>query len=206
MIKVMEKKRARTRAAILKSSKGLFVNNGFDETSMEEIAADAEIATGTLYNYFKTKSALLFAMYEDLAVELIQNAPKRQAGLIDAQTALRDVFAVLVHFSKTGALFPKPIMRKVMSHLFAGSAQELGDLVSIEIQFMSLLLPVVQDMEEAGLLAPGVDIQGAAMLLYSTAAANLQAYITVNQMSEEQMVAVLKMQVNSLFFGILPRK
>lgn len=54
-----EMKAARTHDAILKAALHLFETQGYDATTMEEIAAAAEVGTSTLYRYFPTKELLL---------------------------------------------------------------------------------------------------------------------------------------------------
>jgi AcrR family transcriptional regulator len=41
-----------------------FVRDGFDATSVEDIASDAGVATRTFYRYFATKDEVLFTDYE----------------------------------------------------------------------------------------------------------------------------------------------
>ncbi|HVW01006.1 MAG TPA: TetR/AcrR family transcriptional regulator [Planctomycetaceae bacterium] len=56
-----EEKRA-TRERIVKSAVDLFRSQGFDATTTRDIASAAGIATGTLFNYFETKEALVTAL------------------------------------------------------------------------------------------------------------------------------------------------
>jgi AcrR family transcriptional regulator len=56
-----EEKRA-TRERIVKSAVDLFRSQGFDATTTRDIASAAGIATGTLFNYFETKEALVAAL------------------------------------------------------------------------------------------------------------------------------------------------
>ena len=55
-----EVKRRRTRAAIVSAGSRLFHSQGFGETTIAEIAAEAEIGTRTFFSYFATKEELLF--------------------------------------------------------------------------------------------------------------------------------------------------
>ena len=58
-----EEQAAATRRAILEAAERLFERNGFAATSMAEIAAEAEVATKTVYLGFETKSGLLRALW-----------------------------------------------------------------------------------------------------------------------------------------------
>src|SRR5690242_2115849 len=55
-----ERKRARTRQALVAAATDLFERNGYDETTIADIAAAAEIGTRTFFSYFPTKEDLLF--------------------------------------------------------------------------------------------------------------------------------------------------
>ena len=52
-------KAARTRESIVDAALSLYEKQGYDETTMEEIAAAAEVGTSTLYRYFPTKDQIL---------------------------------------------------------------------------------------------------------------------------------------------------
>lgn len=54
-----EQKAERTRAAILEAALTLYDRNGFDQTTMEQVAEAAQIGIATLYRYFPTKDLLL---------------------------------------------------------------------------------------------------------------------------------------------------
>ncbi len=59
-----------TRALILNTALALFVEQGFDKTTMREIAAEAGVALGAAYYYFAAKDALVLAFYEHSQQEL----------------------------------------------------------------------------------------------------------------------------------------
>ncbi|MGW7536924.1 TetR/AcrR family transcriptional regulator [Amycolatopsis sp. NPDC054798] len=55
-----ERKRARTRQALIDAATDLFERNGYDETTVADIAAAAEIGTRTFFSYFASKEELVF--------------------------------------------------------------------------------------------------------------------------------------------------
>ena len=55
-----DRKRARTRRAIIDAATELFEQHGYAETTVAEIAAKAEIGTRTFFSYFASKEELLF--------------------------------------------------------------------------------------------------------------------------------------------------
>jgi len=52
---------ARTRALLTETALALFVERGYDATTMDEVAQSAGVGTSTLYRYFPTKESLLLA-------------------------------------------------------------------------------------------------------------------------------------------------
>lgn len=74
-----ELKATRTRQRMTDVALELFLRDGFDETTMEQIAERAEVGTTTLYRYFPTKDQLLL----DPLVEAIDPAPYLRARPTD---------------------------------------------------------------------------------------------------------------------------
>lgn len=61
-----ERKKEETRRRILEASFNLFVSQGFDNTTIDQITEEADVGKGTFYNYFPTKEAALYEFMEDL--------------------------------------------------------------------------------------------------------------------------------------------
>lgn len=61
-----ERKKRETRERILHAARGLFIEQGFEASTVEAIAEAADISKPTLFNYFPSKVALLQAMLPDV--------------------------------------------------------------------------------------------------------------------------------------------
>ena len=55
-----DRKKVRTRAAIVAAATELFTTRGYEQTTVADIAAAAEIGTRTFFSYFPSKEELLF--------------------------------------------------------------------------------------------------------------------------------------------------
>ena len=65
------RKRLQTLNHLSAVARALFEREGFEPVTMEQIAAAADVAKGTLYNHFPTKEAVLaYAIHHQLAEEL----------------------------------------------------------------------------------------------------------------------------------------
>lgn len=69
-----------TRARILSAALDLFRRQGFAETTMREIAAEAGVALGSAYYYFDSKEALVLAFYERASIEMHARIESSLAG------------------------------------------------------------------------------------------------------------------------------
>ena len=65
---------------ILGTALKLFVENGFHGTATSKIAAEAGVANGTLFNYFRTKEELIFAIYHKVVNEMDSFLIERMAS------------------------------------------------------------------------------------------------------------------------------
>ena len=68
-----ERNAAHTRELITGTALALFLEQGYDATTMEEIAEGAEVSTSTLYRYFPSKDLLVIEPFElrgQMAAEL----------------------------------------------------------------------------------------------------------------------------------------
>ena len=63
-IPLTEEMQEKRREEIFAASVHLFLKNGFNETSMREIAAAAGIGKSTLYDYYETKDDILVSYYQ----------------------------------------------------------------------------------------------------------------------------------------------
>lgn len=57
------------RAAILQAGREVFADLGYGASSVRDIVRRTDLATGTFYNYFPDKEAVLFALLEESAAE-----------------------------------------------------------------------------------------------------------------------------------------
>jgi AcrR family transcriptional regulator len=70
-----ERKRQHTRQALISAAMRLFEQKGYEQTTVAEIAATAQVSTKTFFNYFTSKDEVLFPHLSgriDAAVALIE--------------------------------------------------------------------------------------------------------------------------------------
>jgi AcrR family transcriptional regulator len=75
-----ERSKARRRTAIIKAAFRLFADQGFDATTVAEIAREAEVAPRTVALYFPTKLDIALSRTNDRSDELVKALGNRSAG------------------------------------------------------------------------------------------------------------------------------
>jgi AcrR family transcriptional regulator len=80
-----------TRERILDAALRLFRKRGFDDTTMRDIAAEAEVATGAAYYYFRSKEELVMAFYVRTADEAREFLPAEIERSRDLKKRLRTI-------------------------------------------------------------------------------------------------------------------
>jgi AcrR family transcriptional regulator len=75
-----ERKKQQTRLQIAETARRLFLERGFDAVTVAEVAREADVSTGTVFNYFPTKEDLFYGEMEAFEARLIDAVRERPAG------------------------------------------------------------------------------------------------------------------------------
>lgn len=99
-----DRHKERTRRRLLTEAERLFRTQGFDETTVEEIAEAADVAKGTFFNYFQSKNSILGAMLYASTQPLLAEPPGAGAPADERirllMTALWEALAPYRHLAR----------------------------------------------------------------------------------------------------------
>jgi AcrR family transcriptional regulator len=95
-----ERKKLRTRATLLDAAVELCDRQGFDRTTVDQIAAIAEVSPRTFSRYFATKDAIAFALIDD-AIDLAAAELARQPRELNHFEALRRSYVTMYTSTKS---------------------------------------------------------------------------------------------------------
>ena len=136
-IGLRERKKLKTRAAIQKEAMRLFLEKGFDATTIEEIAEAVEISPSTFFNYFPSKEDVVF---EDELDPLILTAfdalPAETHPVRRLRMAMQTVFAHLtpeqdrMMRERMQLLAATPELRGAMLSQFASIVDQIAHLLA----------------------------------------------------------------------------
>ncbi|MBM2618569.1 TetR family transcriptional regulator [Actinoplanes sp. LDG1-06] len=88
-----ERKKAATRQAIADAALRLFLERGYDQVGIRDIADAADVSTTTLFKHFSGKEALVFDQEQDVDAGLVAAVRERVAGESVADALRRYVLA-----------------------------------------------------------------------------------------------------------------
>jgi AcrR family transcriptional regulator len=74
-----ERKKARTRASLREHALRLFREQGYQATTVEQIAAAAEVSPSTFFRYFPTKEDVV--LQDDMDIRLVEALARQPSGL-----------------------------------------------------------------------------------------------------------------------------
>ncbi len=156
-IRAMPARRQRTvdpeakREAILEAAERLFAERGYSATSTAAIAAEAGVATGTVFTHFADKATLLSALHKRIEVRFVDAmsaaweasdapAPERFEPMFHAlfrvaaeQRDILPVLALAVAGPGSDAPPPGALMRERIAAQYAG-AVERGELRALPVR------------------------------------------------------------------------
>src|SRR6516162_426995 len=82
-----ERKKQKTRQTIVEVATRLFADKGYAETTLAQVAEEAEVALSTIFNYFPGKPDIVFAAF-DAVIESARERIVGRPGEEDARSAI----------------------------------------------------------------------------------------------------------------------
>lgn len=120
------------RKEIISASRKLFLSQGYDSTTMQDVITKLQIAKGTIYHYFKSKEELLDAVVEDMVAEYIAGVEKalkgHQGNALDKMRLLITAGKVAESQKETLEQLHAPGNRGMHAHLLAVTISKLAPL------------------------------------------------------------------------------
>ena len=129
-MRITSEQKATTRQRILEIAAKLFRTNGYDATTTRDIAVAAEIATGTLFNYFPTKEAIVSSLVEAALVRARGVKTKITADSLEEE--LFACVAAELRQLKPQRKYIAALLETSLSPLAAPAGQDTSELLRTE--------------------------------------------------------------------------
>ncbi|MBB3749177.1 TetR/AcrR family transcriptional repressor of mexJK operon [Mycolicibacterium sp. BK634] len=118
---------ARKRRAILSAAQSLFLSNGYQGTSVDQIAADAAVSKQTVYKHFGDKHELLLAMVSETLGDTVTPFLDRIATLADSTDIDADLTGLARDYVR--AVLQEPVVQ--LRRLVIGEANRVPELAQL---------------------------------------------------------------------------
>lgn len=139
-IGLRERKKLKTRAMIQREAMRLFLEKGFDKTTVEDIAEAVEISPSTFFNYFPSKEDVVFEDELDPFVLAAFDAQPADTNPVRRlRLAMRTVFAKLtpeqdrMMRARMQLMASTPELRGAMLSQFAGIVDQIAHLLASRV-------------------------------------------------------------------------
>ncbi|GAA1569842.1 TetR family transcriptional regulator [Actinomadura kijaniata] len=132
-----ERKKLRTRRAIQEHALRLFLDQGYDATTVEQVAAAAEVSPSTVFRYFPTKEDLVVTdEYDPVMTEFFRSQPADLTPLEALRATFRQVFPYLdaqdraTMVARTRMMLEVPALRaRMIDSMRSGTLGVVAELV-----------------------------------------------------------------------------
>jgi AcrR family transcriptional regulator len=95
-VSLRERKKLKTREAIRREAFRLFEDNGYANTTVEQIAEAAEVSPSTFFRYFPSKESVLLADDMDpVMLEALARQPAKLSPIAAVRRAVEETFATM---------------------------------------------------------------------------------------------------------------
>jgi AcrR family transcriptional regulator len=149
-----EREHSVRRELILETARSLFESKGFEQTTVEAIAAKAELGKGTIYSYFKSKEQIYIAILEqglDVLKERMETALQHP---VSATAALNRMFDVFVAYRQERKGFMESLFLQVDERQYMRMGELVGGLKSKAMTWVDWVARILNWGIERGELKP----------------------------------------------------
>jgi AcrR family transcriptional regulator len=160
-----ERKKLKTRESIQREAMRLIQKQGYDKTTIEQIAAAVEVSPSTFFNYFPSKEdVVLYDAYDPMIGKLLMERPADEALSVAIRNVLEDMAGIFerdrdIILARARLWLEVPALRArlweelergqvFMSGLIAERSGRAADDFEIRITVMVIIMAAMEAMRE----------------------------------------------------------
>ncbi len=142
------------RQKIIEAAIEVFSKNTFQNSSISEIAQRANVAEGTIYQYFRNKEDLFFSIPAEKTREFCKELDLHLQGITGAFNKLRKIIWYYLYFFKTNPEYARTLMLEMrVSRSFVRS-KTYNSLKT----FTDKVFEIIKEGQEEGIIRKDVNI------------------------------------------------
>ncbi|MFQ3545009.1 TetR/AcrR family transcriptional regulator [Halobacillus rhizosphaerae] len=202
MLNRRKEKKQETRDAIVSVAKRLFFEQGYEETTTGEIAKQADIGVGTLFNYFKTKADLLVEVFSEDFVEELDDL-ETSLTEADLQFAASDlVYQYIEQRIKRYKVFTKKMMKDMIGvslSAFKSKPEIMKKFIGLDFMFVDDLIQFMNQLKDKHVLPQEFDSNQAGEIIYSSLAFEFLVFIYQDELIFDDFMNGVQNKLHFIF-------
>lgn len=202
MTGLRDRKKQRTLRAILDAARERMTAHGYDATTIESVAARADVSVGTVYNYFDSKRALLLGIMADATDRVAeQAAPLVAAPGDDGLAAVR---ALLHRYADAMAQLDPSLLRHAVAVSIIAPPEVAAEAMRLDEILLAQTAALVAALQERDAITRALAAEQVAFVLYGAFAVAMLLWATLPGATAETLTQTLDAQLAVVFRGLAP--
>lgn len=198
-----ERQKALRHDRILESAARLFREHGYETVKMEAIAAAAEVAIGTIYNYYQNKGDLLVAIVSleveevlRLGEQVIASPPGDAEAAVDA--LIGGYVAHSLHY------LSKEMWRQAVAISTTQPNSPFGETyAALDVALACQTRILLEKLQDLGLLSRQADASRIGEVIFNNTNMNFMTFVKSEEMTMDQLRQQLRCQHTAILQGWL---
>ncbi len=196
-----EKQKAHRHDRIIEAASRLFREQGYEDVKMEAIAAAAEVAIGTIYNYYRNKGDLLVAIVS-LEVEEVLRAG--EDVITDPPPGVEDAVDALVggYVEHSLHYLSKEMWRQAMAISTTQPMSPFGETyAALDLALARQTCELLQKLQSLGLLSLEADPANLGEVIFNNTNMNFIVFVKTEAMEMAELRNLLRRQHHAVLSG-----
>ncbi len=193
-ISLMDKKKQKRRKRIIGSATALFQNKGYADTTIGDIADQAEVGVGTIYNYFSSKNDILLNLVADICIE------KKPDEIIYENDPVKTLYSYIYGYFDEFMIFDKAIWRGWFSALFK-EPNLFERAYALDMKIAGELESICEQMQNRDMISNEVSAREIASTVYVLFISWMMSFIMLADMDIKSTKQEFEKQVKLVFEG-----
>ncbi len=167
------RKSEQIRKAILDAAVKIVAQKGYYNAKTAEIAREAGVASGTIYNYFKSKDDILISVFNEKVGEMVETLRRAMNRMEDVDSKISLIITSVMRLFRTDR-----DLAEILAVELRQSAKFLKSSAMLELlKFLELIEEVIAEGQSNGLYRKELDPAMIAILLVGCMEAMLNMWI-----------------------------
>jgi len=168
------------RQSILDSATKVFAKTGFYRAKAAEIAHRANVAVGTIYNYFKNKDDILISIFSERIGELNQSLRKAIQETDDPDEAL----GIIIDATISTLEGDRELAEVVTIELRQSSKFFSSTAIASVVEFLDIITDVIRQGQQRGVYRNDIDARVAALVVLGSLENLLHVWVLSDKVPE----------------------